>query len=156
MLLFAGKVHISTWCENNDIPRNWAITLSDNSWTTDKIGLYWIKDVFDPITAPRIVGKCRLLILDGHSSHVAPEFDQFCAERLIITLRMPPHSPHLLQPLNVDCFSPLKNAYRHLVAENAKLDINYVDKAEFLLTYKQARIEALSTGNIRSGFACTT
>lgn len=30
MLIFAGKVHISTWYENNDIPRDWVITLSEN------------------------------------------------------------------------------------------------------------------------------
>ena len=39
MLIFAGKVYISTWYENNDIPRDWVITLSDNGWTTDDIGL---------------------------------------------------------------------------------------------------------------------
>lgn len=52
-------------------------------------------------------------------------------------------------------FSPLKAAYRRLVAENVRLGINHVDKPEFLLIYKQARIEALSTDNIRSGFMAT-
>lgn len=68
---------------------------------------------------------------------------------------MPAHSSHLLQPLNVGCFSPLKAAYRRLVAENVRLGINHVDKPKFLSIYKQARIEALSTDNIRSGFMAT-
>lgn len=155
MLVFAGKVHISTWYENEEIPRDWAITLSETGWTNDKVGLEWIRTIFDPITAARAVGKYRLLILDGHSSHATPEFDQFCKDRCIITLCMPPHSSHLLQPLDVGCFSPLKTAYRRQVAENAKLGINHVDKPEFLSIYKEARAEALSAENIRSGFRAT-
>jgi hypothetical protein len=68
---------------------------------------------------------------------------------------MPAHSSYLLQPLDVGCFSPLKAAYRRLVAENARLGINYVDKPEFLSIYKQARIEALSADNIYSSFMVT-
>ena len=76
-------------------------------------------------------------------------------DRSIITLCIPSHSSHLLQPLDVGCFSPLKAAYRRLVAENARLGINHVDKPEFLSIYKQARIEALSADNIHSGFRAT-
>jgi hypothetical protein len=155
MLILAGKVHISTWYENIDIPHDWVITLSENGWTTDKIGLEWIRDIFDPITVPRTVGTYRLLILDGHSSHATPEFDKFCAERSIITLCMPAYSSHLLQPLDVGCFSLLKAVYRRLVAENARLGINHVDKPEFLSIYSKARLEALSTSNIYSGFRAT-
>jgi hypothetical protein len=39
MLIFAGKVHISTWYQNAEIPRDWVIALSDNSWTNDDLGL---------------------------------------------------------------------------------------------------------------------
>jgi DDE superfamily endonuclease len=68
---------------------------------------------------------------------------------------MPAHSSYLLQPLDIGCFSPLKAAYRRLVAENGRLSINYIDKPEFLSIYKQARIKALLVDNIRSGFTAT-
>ena len=53
---FAGKVHISTWYQNAEIPRDWVIALSDNGWTNDDLGLQWVRTVFDPITTSRTVG----------------------------------------------------------------------------------------------------
>jgi hypothetical protein len=35
MIIFAGKVHQSTWYQ--DIPDDWTIYLSENGWTTDKV-----------------------------------------------------------------------------------------------------------------------
>jgi hypothetical protein len=44
----------------------------------------------------------------------------------------PPHTSHLLQPLNVGCFSPLKAAYGHKVSELARQGVFHVDKLDFL------------------------
>lgn len=115
----------------------------------------WLSTIFEPYTAPRCVGKFRLLILDGHGSHATPEFDQFCKDSSIITLCIPAHSSHLLQPLDVGCFSVLKRSYRREVAEIIRLGINHVDKREFLSALKVARKDALSASNIASGFAAT-
>jgi hypothetical protein len=38
-------------------------------------------------------------------------FELYCQQNNIITLCMPSHSSHLLQPLDVGCFGPLKKAY---------------------------------------------
>ena len=65
---------------------------------------------------------------------------------------MPVHSSHLLQPLNVGCFSLLKSAYCHLVADGTRVGINHIDKSEFLSIYTCAHAETLSASNIRNGF----
>jgi hypothetical protein len=65
---------------------------------------------------------------------------------------MPPHSSHLLQLLDVGCFSPLKHAYRNQVANSMQLGRNYIDKLDFLEAFKIARAKALDSSNIRSGF----
>jgi hypothetical protein len=65
---------------------------------------------------------------------------------------MPPHSSHLLQPLDVSCFSVLKQSYRRLVTEQARLGVSQIDKAEFLFLLQPARNQAYSTSNIQSGF----
>jgi hypothetical protein len=92
------------------MPDDWVITVSENGWTNNKLGLKWLKH-FDEHTKERTVGSHRLLILDGHESHNSVNFYQYCEEHKIITLCMPPHSLHLLQPLDVGCFAPLKKAY---------------------------------------------
>ena len=102
-----------------------------------------------------MIGQYRLLILDGHGSYVMLEFNQYCLEHLIIVLCMPPHSSHLLQPLDVGCFSVLKQSYRQYVEQLISLGVNHIDKQEFLRLYQQARAEALHENNIRSGFAAT-
>lgn len=155
MLILKGKVHLSTWYEHCDIPPDWMISLSPNGWTSDELGLVWLKQLFEPLTLSRTVGKYRLLILDGHGSHATPEFDQFCAEKRIITLCMPAHSSHLLQPLDVGCFSALKRAYKKQVVDFMRLGINHIDKIEFLIAFKAARLEAMTASNIRSGFTAT-
>ena len=63
------------------------------------------------------MGDYRLLILDGHGSHTTAGFDRFCIEKKIILLYMPPYSSHLLQPLDVSCFAPLKHLYNQRVQE---------------------------------------
>jgi hypothetical protein len=68
---------------------------------------------------------------------------------------MPPHSSHLLQPLDVGCFSPLKTAYGHQVSELARQRIFHVDKLNFLYLYPRVRQTALSEQNIRAGFQAT-
>lgn len=39
------------------------------------------------------------------------DFEMFCKVNNIITLCMPPHSSHFLQPLDVERFGPLKQSY---------------------------------------------
>ncbi|EED24197.1 conserved hypothetical protein [Talaromyces stipitatus ATCC 10500] len=53
----------------------WALP-SDNGWTTDQIGLEWLKTHFIPYINDRTMGRYRMLILDGHGSHLTAEFDQ--------------------------------------------------------------------------------
>ena len=110
VIIFEGKVHQSTWY-TNALPTDWVIATSENGWTNDIIGLTWLKTVFHKHTIHRTKGVYRLLILDGHGSHITLEFNLFCKDHSIITLCMPPHSSHLLQPLDVSCFSPLKRSY---------------------------------------------
>ena len=116
-VILSGKAHQSSWYQG--LPLNWTVAVSDNGWTTDQLGVEWVKH-FNQHTAARTAGVYRLLVLDGHSSHATPEFDQYCADNKIITLCMPPHTSHLLQPLDVSCFSPLKRAYGREVEELAR------------------------------------
>ncbi|OJD26085.1 hypothetical protein ACJ73_02546 [Blastomyces percursus] len=100
MIILKGKMHQSRWYETAGLPRDWVIGVSENDWTTDQLGLYWLKEVFNKETLPRTKGTHRLLILDWYRSHASAEFDQFSTENGIIALYMPPHSFHLLQPFD--------------------------------------------------------
>ena len=42
-VIVAGKTHLSSWYENSPLPNNWAISVTENSWTTNEISLEWLK-----------------------------------------------------------------------------------------------------------------
>jgi hypothetical protein len=155
LIIFEAVMHQAAWYEKDVLPHHWSIGVSPNGWTNNEIGLIWLKTVFDKYTKNRSVGRYRLLILDGHGSHVTPEFDQYCLDQSIIVLCMPPHSSHLLQSLDVGCFSVLKRSYGKRVETLMSLGVNQIDKQEFLSIYQDARAEALHQNNVRSGFAAT-
>ena len=81
-IIFAAANHQSLWYY--DIPENYVLSVSNNGWTTDDLGIKWLQKVFEPNTALRTAGTYRLLILDGHGSHATAEFDRFCMEKKII------------------------------------------------------------------------
>ena len=149
-IIFKGQCLLSTWFEE-DIPPNWVLAVSENGWTTNELGLNWLKH-FNKHTKQRTKGVKRLLVLDGHESHNSVEFNQYCEENSIVTLCMPAHSSHLLQPLDVGCFAPLKQAYGRQVEGLIRLHINHVTKLEFLPAFKQAYQEAIANENIISSF----
>jgi hypothetical protein len=152
LVIFEAVMHQAAWYEA--IPPDWSIGVSENGWTTNEIGLTWLK-LFHEHTKDRTIGTHRLLVLDGHGSHINPEFDQYCTDHNIVVVCMPPYSSHLLQPLDVGCFSALKQAYGRGVEQLMGCGVNHIDKHEFLPIYQQARQAALHQANIQAGFAAT-
>ena len=65
---------------------------------------------------------------------------------------MPAHSSHLLQPLDVGCFGPLKRAYGKEIENLVRAYINHITKVEFLSAFKAAFFAAFGEENIRAGF----
>ncbi|OJJ84079.1 uncharacterized protein ASPGLDRAFT_284567 [Aspergillus glaucus CBS 516.65] len=129
-IILAADNHQSQWY--HAIPNDFIISVSKNGWTNDGLGLEWLQTVFEPHTASRTLGRYHMLILDGHSSHATAEFNRFCTERNIVPLYMPPHSSHLshlLQPLDVGCFSPLKCLYGQRITNKVQKGINTVEKS---------------------------
>ncbi|CEL00931.1 hypothetical protein ASPCAL00523 [Aspergillus calidoustus] len=154
-IIFKGKVHIEGWFEELGLPADWRIELSANGWTTDQITLRWLEKCFIPYTTERTIGSHRLLVLDGHGSHLTPDFDKVCRDNKIICICMPAHSSHLLQPLDVGCFGPLKRAYGGLVEAKMRLGFHHIDKHDFLQAYPEARQRVFTKANIQSGFRAT-
>ena len=65
---------------------------------------------------------------------------------------MPSHASHLLQPLNVSCFSLLKTAYGAQVSHLISCRINHITKLEFLPAFKAAFKETITESNIYASF----
>ena len=70
-------------------------------------------------------GPVRLLILDGYASHISTEAIEFCEAHKIILLCLPPHTTHLIQPLEVGVFAPLAITYKNKVQKTPRLGAGY-------------------------------
>ena len=65
---------------------------------------------------------------------------------------MPPHLSHLLQPLNVGCFLPLKWAYKCQIESLIHSHINHITKLEFLPAFKAVFNQLITKQNICASF----
>ena len=65
---------------------------------------------------------------------------------------MPPHSSHILQPLDVGCFSPLKTAYGNQIGELMKAHRTHVSKEDFLPAFYAAHQAAMTEKKHQGGF----
>jgi hypothetical protein len=94
------------------------VASTPSGWTNNDVGLAWLEQVFDRCTnkKARHEREWRLLIVDGHGSHLKEEFLSYCLTHKIYVSVFPPHSTHTLQPLDVVCFKPLSNAYSKRLA----------------------------------------
>jgi len=68
---------------------------------------------------------------------------------------MPAHSSHILQPLDVSCFAPLKKAYSRQVESKMRLGNNHITKVDFLPAFYIAHQQAMTAETILAGFAAT-
>lgn len=68
---------------------------------------------------------------------------------------MPPHSSHILQPLDVSCFGPLKQAYSRQIEDMMRAHITHITKDDFFPAFLRAFYASITEKNIRAGFQCT-
>jgi hypothetical protein len=150
-LCVQGQYHLASWYQNGKIPADWVVTTTSNGWTDNKTGLQWLKH-FDQSTRTRQKGQYRMLVLDGHESHVNAKFTQYCKENNIIPLCLPPYSSHYTQPLDVGLFGPLKRAYSDQISSLIRLRITHITKNDFFPAFKTAFQGVFTEQNVKGGF----
>jgi hypothetical protein len=151
LVIWPAATHRSTWT-THPTP-GWHYACSDTGYSNSSIALYWIRNVFDPLTKARAGGKPRVLISDGFASHESLEVMTFCFENNINLCRLPSHTSHKLQPCDVAVFGPLKTAYREQVERLFRGGADTIGKQHFTLLYSHAREAAMTARNIRSGWS---
>ena len=158
LVIFKAKSIQDQWFKWEFLVKHpsWQVTFSENGWTSNNIAVEWLEKVFLPQTQSRNPDHARLLIVDGHGSHTSDEFMTICYLNNVHLLFLPAHTSHVLQPLDLGCFSSLKAEYLKQVGEYAAItDATRVGKANFLEFYAKARQIGLSKINIESGWRAT-
>lgn len=133
------------------------IANSTSGWTNNDIRLAWLEQVFERYTAEKARRRWRLLIVDGHGSHLTPEFIDFCYTKKILLAVFPPHSTHTLQPLDVVLFSPLSYNYSHELNQHLHQSqaLIGVKKRDFFLLFWSAWSTTIRPELIKRSFEAT-
>ena len=77
--------------------------------------LSWFVKLFLQAVAHLTTSGPVILIYDGHYSHVSMELIQKACESNVYLLCLPLNMTHLLQPLDVGVFSPMKTSWRKIL-----------------------------------------
>ena len=127
---------------------------SPKAWTSQWIFFDWLRSIFIPETA--YAGKMRLLLIDGASPHYKTDVLAVARAAGVVVLYLPSHTSHMLQPLDVAVFSPLKSAYKQANGEHvAHTDAGGITRNTFLRCYAEAHRRAVTEKNARAGFAAS-
>jgi DDE superfamily endonuclease len=94
----------------------------------------------------------RLLVLDGHESHISYPFISYAHAHKILLQVLPAHSSHLTQPLDVCLYAPVQYKYGCLVADWYKEGGIALTKADFLPLLKQVRDTTYTVDAIRKAW----
>ena len=134
-------------------------TSSETSQTSKEYEFQWLILIFNRYTKEKAqLGRdWRLLILNGHNSHLNIRFLDWCTKHRILVYAYPLHLTHRLQPLDVSLFGPLAQYY------SSELD-NYIHKSfrrrgmskrKFFKLFWPAFKRTFTEKNIKSGWART-
>ena len=124
--------------------------LTNSGWMDSELFEGSFKNHFLPHTPPV---RPLLLMLDGHSSQYQPELLRIAASEGIIIFCLPPHSTHLLQPLDGCTFGSLK---RHW-AEECHIFCSHnpgkvVTRYNFSGIFRSAWVQGMSLQNVMASF----
>jgi hypothetical protein len=146
-----------SWIEDLHMGEQAYFSASPNGWTCDMLGANWVKAVFHRHTKDKAGNRRRLLLVDGHSSHVNLTFLKLCDELKILVLVLPPHTTHRLQPLDVSLFAPLARQYtnelNHLMFSSGGLCS--MTKRMFWSLFRAAWAKAFTPSNVESAWRKT-
>jgi hypothetical protein len=146
-----------TWVEEITEETPVFATPSPTGWSNDEIGLARLIQVFNQYTKEK-AGRCwRLLLLDGHGSHITKPFLAFCVRNRIFLMIYPPHATHSLQALDVVMFKSLSSQYsKKLINHTHKcLGILPVKKGDFIPLLWSAWISSFTEKLIFKAFEAT-
>ena len=123
---------------------------SESGWVDSELFYAWMQKIF---LVHAVHQRPVFLLVDGHSSHMILDLIDLARENNIILFCLPPHTTHLLQPLDVSVFKSLKDHfYRSLRAFCFVKRNVVVSKKEFASVVKEPFEKAFSISNVKAGF----
>lgn len=148
--IFAGKRKIDHLIDGGSPGTDHTVT--ESGWSNADVFEEYMKDHFSKYIHVK-EGEHILVLYDGHASHVTLSLIDWAKERNIILFLLPPHTSHILQPLDVGCFGPLQKIYNKECSSYLRKNPGQVVcRLNICKISAKAYSLALSPENLRSSF----
>ena len=89
------------------------------------------------------------VLMDGHTSHIGPEFIDKCYEFGVVPFCLLPHTTHILQPLDVCVFLPYKHWHQFVMERIVREGAFTFGKDDFLRALPEINKLAFKKSTIR-------
>lgn len=137
-------------------PAGSLFSVSDSGWMEAANFKQWFEKMFVPAVKHLTASFPVVLIFDGHHSHISIELIDIARRSNVHLLCLPPHSTHLLQPLDVGVFGPVKATWKKLLKEHQiETCAGTVTKEDFPSLIKRLWEQSFLSAHLRSGFQKT-
>ena len=101
----------------SSLPPGWIAGSTERGWMTGESFYGYVTTQFYPWLVKQNIQFPVVLFLDGHVSHLTLDLSQFCKAKQIELIALYPNATHVLQPLDVAVFHPLKAKWKSIVDE---------------------------------------
>lgn len=148
LIIFKGKNVWDTWTSPNAYPGT-SYAATNNGWMETDVFETFFKKTFVPLVKNQ---RPVLLIYDGHSTHIGLNIIEEARKENITILKLPPHSSHILQPLDIAVMKSFKDRWDPLLVKWQRLNVgNALPKSEFSRLIGQVWSE-IDPQVLRNGF----
>jgi len=110
LIIFKGKSVWDKWVGETSFFPGTTYAATTNGWMEKEVFYNYFEKSFIKNTNPTPENPV-LLIYDGHSSHVDLKLIDTAIKNNVTIMLLPPHSSHLLQPLDLAIFKSIKNEW---------------------------------------------
>lgn len=140
----------------NLMPPEFGIAKSESGWMTGATFYEYVTNIFYPWLVKNEIEFPIAFFVDGHKSHLTMALSNFCSEKKIILIALFPNATHLLQPLDVGVFKPLKAKWKEEIRK-WKIENNGAKfkREHFGGVLNEAIKNSISKETIQHSFRCT-
>ena len=138
------------WSQNN-LDGACQLGASESGYSNDDLALDWLQHFIDSTRKTR-VGRYILLIVDGFGSHMTLQFFRLATASNIILFKLPAHSTHITQPLDVGVFQPYKAAHGNAIEKAVRTGDPKFNRLTFLAALEEIRTFVFIKGTIRNAW----
>ena len=111
--VYQGQNQYARWISGG--PPGALYGMSKSGWMESANFLSWFEKMLLPAVEPLLAEAPVVLFVDGHHSHLSLPLLCRAHEKGVHLMCLPPHTTHILQPLDVGVYGPVKKAWQGIV-----------------------------------------